>query len=164
VTGRQPGLDRSSPSAPAPSRPFALSTRVVIPGVPPAWPNERLGPMARHSRMKEWKAFTWTLAHSARNAAHWPLPVRCDPPALRWVRFDLYRRRLLDADNAVASIKPILDGLHWPGNHPGGVGPLLVDDSAAWCALLQVEQHTVELGGQERVVVTVWLVDPRQPA
>lgn len=109
--------------------------------------------------MLEWKQLVWTLAHSARNEVRWPLPVRCDPPAPRWVHFGLHRHRLLDQDNAWASIKPLLDALCWPGEHPGGVGPLLVDDREAWCQVWAVEQHQTSTA--ERTVITVSLVDPR---
>lgn len=142
---------------------MALATHatVIVPGVPPAWPNTRMGHMQRHSEMSYWKRTAWYLAHSARNRAHWPLPVRTDPPALRWVRFDIHRVHLLDTDNAWASIKPVLDGLHWPGEGPANVGPLLVDDSAKWCCVWAVEQHKAPSAAAEQVVVSVHLVDPR---
>ena len=144
---------------------LATQARLVIPGVPPS-PNARLGHYMQHYRihagLEGWKRLTWMLAHSARNEAHWPLPVRCDPPAPRWVRFDLHRMRLLDQDNAWASIKSVLDGLHWPGEHPSGMGPLLVDDSTAWCQVWAVEQHQAHLAAEERVVITVDLCDPRR--
>jgi len=142
---------------------IATSARVVIPGVPPAWTNERGHHMTRHVEMKRWKRDTWLLAHSARNAAHWPLPVRTDPPAPRYVRFDLYRVRLLDDDNAWASVKCLLDALAWAGEDlpPSMPGPLLVDDRRQWCRVLGVEQHQVPVAAAERVVITVHLVDPR---
>ena len=108
--------------------------------------------MVLHVRKDTWKQLAWRLGHSARNEAHWP-PLERVEPTLRWVRFHLYRHRLLDADNAVASIKPILDGIK---------GVLIVDDSEKWMGWLGVEQHKVPLTAAERVVIEVYAVDPRE--
>lgn len=43
------------------------------------------------------------------------------------VRIAIHRRRLLDADNATGSIKPVLDGLRDSG--------LIYDDSVRWIVL-----------------------------
>ena len=107
--------------------------------------------MVMHQRRDHWKQLAWTLGHSARNTAGWP-PLERVEPALRWVRFDLHRHRLLDADNATTSVKPLLDGLK---------GVLIVDDSERWLGWLGVEQHKVLTTDAERVVISVHLVDPR---
>jgi hypothetical protein len=130
---------------------IALKAEVIIPGVPPAWTNERGHHMVLYARKEEWKQLAWTLGHSARNAAHWP-PLDRVEPARRWIRFDVHRHRLLDADNVVASVKPILDGLK---------GVLLVDDNERWMGWLGVEQHRAPVASAERVVVSVFLADPR---
>jgi hypothetical protein len=142
---------------------FATRAVVTVPGVPPAWTNQRGHHMQRHAEMARWKHDTWMLAHSARNAAGWPIPVRCAPPAPRYVRFDLWRCHPLDDDNAWASIKPLLDALAWPGEGlpPGQPGPLLVDDRREWCRVIAVEQHKAQNEAAEHVVITVWPADPR---
>lgn len=142
---------------------LATHATVIVPGVPPSWPNTRMNHMQRHAEMSYWKRTTWMLAHSARNAARWPLPVRTDPPSPRWVRFDIHRVHLLDDDNAWASIKPLLDGLHWAGDGAFKVGPLLIDDGQKWCSVYALHQHKATLAAQERVVISVHLVDPRPP-
>jgi len=115
---------------------IATYARVVIPSVPPAWTNERGSYMALHVRKDQWKQLAWTLGHSARNEARWP-PLERVEPTRRWVKFDLYRRRLLDADNATTSIKPCLDGLK---------GVLIVDDSARWLGYFDGELQLFECG------------------
>lgn len=142
---------------------LATHATVIVPGAPPNWSNERGHHMARHSEMRRWKHATWMYAHSGRNAARWPMPVRCDPPAPRYVRFDIHRVHLLDDDNAWASIKPLLDALAWPGEGrpPSEPGPLLVDDSRTWCRVFAVEQYRAQNEAAEHVVIRVWPGDPR---
>jgi hypothetical protein len=130
---------------------MATTARVLIPGVPPAWTNERGHHMALHARKDRWKQLAWTLAQSARNAAGWP-PLDRVEPAPRWVAFTLHRHRLLDTDNAWASVKPLLDGLK---------GVLVVDDSPRWCSVVSVAQLQVPTREPEHSVIVVYLADPR---
>lgn len=131
---------------------IATSARVVIPGVPPAWTNQRGHHMQRHADMKRWKDLAWTLGQSARNEAGWPPLDRVEEPAPRWVAFTLHRHRLLDTDNAWSSIKPLLDGVK---------GVLVVDDSPKWCQVLSVAQLQIPPARPEQVVIVVYAVDPR---
>src|SRR6202011_2872641 len=131
---------------------FHIFAQVVIPGVPPS-PNELKGlhPMEHHRRTAPFKGDAYFAAQSARNKAGWPLPIRTETPTPRYVRVWLYRARQLDQDNAVGSLKPVIDGLK---------KILLWDDSPNWCRLLDPIQKPLE-GGQERTVVEIYLTDPR---
>jgi hypothetical protein len=139
---------------------LATSVTVVIPGVPPNWANARFGHhMARHKAMAgrdSWKERAHMLAHSARNEAHWPLPVKTDPPARRYLTAAIFKRLpLYDDDGAVSCLKPLIDGTQ---------GALIVGDSSAWCALVTPPselQHAVAREDEECVTLTVHLVDPR---
>lgn len=146
---------------------IATSARVVIPGVPPNWANGRGHSIVRDLDKARWRDLAWMLAQSARHDAHWPLPVKTDPPGSRWLEVEIHKRRpLYDDDGAVACLKPLIDGcFQAQGGTPSGV--LAWDDSSAWLALVTPPcdmQRTVELPAQERVVFVVHLVDPRPAA
>lgn len=127
------------------------SALVELKGVPANWSNQRLHHLARHSAMDAWKQMAHMAAQGARNTARWPLPVKVDPPAPRWLEVTLYRHHLLDEDNLVSSLKPIIDGLK---------GALLVDDSPAWCRLIMPEQVKVPITEPERTVIRVSVLQP----
>ena len=137
-----------------------LSTRVVIPGVPPNWSQHRGHSIGRDAAKARWRDDAWMLAQSARNAARWPLPVKTDPPAPRWLTVEIYKRSpLYDGDGGVACLKPLIDGCF-----VGRPGPLAWDDGPAWLALVTPPcdmQHVVATEAQECVVFVVHLVDPR---
>lgn len=136
---------------------IAASARVVIPGRPPSL-NVRYGHfMARHrdqAGVGSWKERAYLLAQSARNEAHWPLPVRTDPPAPRYVEIDTYRIGELDPmDNLGGSLKAILDGCS---------RVLWVDDNSKWVRLVRpIAPHHVATAAEERTEIVVWLADPR---
>lgn len=135
---------------------LALATNVVvsIPGVPPNWSNERLHHMAKAREVKRWRELAWYAAQSARNAAHWPLPEKTNPPAPRYLRIVLLKRKPhYDDDGAWNAVKPLIDGCQ---------GVLLVNDSPAWCQVVDVQQkHPVLNATPESTVIWVYLVDPR---
>lgn len=128
--------------------------RVVIPGVPDNWSNKRQHHMAAHREKALWKDLAWKFGHSARNDARWPLPVKCDPPAPRWLVVTVYKRTpLYDQDGCVSALKPIIDGLK---------GSLLVDDGPEWCCWAYMPtQVVVGEPREEQVVIEVHLADPR---
>ncbi len=135
---------------------LATHATVVVPGVPENWSNLRVHHMVLHRMKDEWKQRGWYCAQSARNAAGWPLPVKTDPPAPRWMEVEIHKRRPhYDDDGAVSCLKPLVDSMK---------GVLLVDDSPAWCALITPPsemQRAVAKTAEERVVLTLHLVDPR---
>jgi hypothetical protein len=145
---------------------IATSIRVVIPGVPPNWSQSRGHAIARDVAKARWRDEAWLLAQSARNAARWPLPVKVDPPAMRYLEVAVYKRSpLFDGDGCVSAIKPLIDGCCGrvlPTAAPQGV--LAWDDSPAWLGLITAPidmQHAVATEAEERVVLVVHLVDPR---
>lgn len=137
-----------------------LSARVVIPGVPPNWAQWRGHSIGRDIDKAGWRDLAYLLAHSARNAARWPYPIKTDPPVRRWLEVAIHKvGQRYDDDGAVACLKPLIDGCF-----AGRPGPLAWDDSPAWLALVTPPcdmQHVVATAAQERVVLVVHLVDPR---
>jgi hypothetical protein len=133
---------------------IAPSALVVIPGRPPSL-NARYGHhMARARETAMWRQRAHLLAGSARVEARWPLPVRCDPPAPRYLEIDCYRVGVLDeTDNLPGSVKALVDGC---------VGTLLVQDNAKWVRLARpIKPHRVATALEERTEIRVWLCDPR---
>lgn len=135
---------------------IAPFVRVVIPGRPPSL-NARYGHyMARARDVAMWKRRARLLAQSARAEAHWPLPVRTDPPVTRWLEIDTYRIGELDPlDNLPGSLKAILDGL---------TGALTAGDGSKWVRLVRpITPHRVATAAEERTEIVVWREDPNTP-
>jgi len=145
----------------------ATSARVVIPGVPPNWSQWRGSSIARDRAKREWRELAHVLAMSARHAARWPPPVKCDPPALRYLEVEAYKRRpLYDGDGVVSALKPLVDGALGRTTFPGWTRPgaLAWDDSPDWTGLITAPidmQRVASTAAEERVVFVVHLVDPR---
>lgn len=132
------------------STPLRLVARFELPGVPPS-PNELRSRSDEIRNTIYWRELTWTLAQSARNSARWPLPVKTQPPAPRWVAFTLYRHGALDRDHVPTSITPCLNGLK---------GVLIWDDGPAWVRLYRVRQHVIPHAERLRTEIEVHLVRP----
>jgi hypothetical protein len=146
---------------------IATEARVVIPGVPDNWSQWRGSSIARDAKKAIWRRTAWLIAQSARNAAGWPLPVKCDPPARRFLAVAVFKHgRLYDEDGCVSALKPLIDGAC--GRQAGAPsGVLAFDDSPAWLGLITAPidmQRVATTGAEERVVLTVHLVDPRTAA
>lgn len=129
---------------------------LTIPGCPLNWSNERLSRFELNAQMQHWKRMAHMKGHGARAGAHWPLPIKVDPPAVRWVEFTLYRHTLLDDDGAWNSMKPVIDGLK---------GALLWDDGPAWCQVIARPTHPlgqvqIPATDRERTIIRVSLVCP----
>ena len=135
---------------------LATHATVIVPGVPANWSQWRGSSLARDAAKAPWRDLARMLAHSGRNAARWPLPVKTAPPARRWLEVEIHKLRPhFDDDGAVGCLKPIIDGLK---------GALLVDDSPAWCALITPPSEMQRLAANaasEHVLLRVHLVDPR---
>jgi len=121
--------------------------------VPPSWPNRRFHWARLASQKKAWRGSAQILAQSARNEARWPLPVVWHLFATPRVTILLRRVRLLDHDNAYASVKPIVDGLQ---------GALIHSDAPDQCELL-VTQERVKHYEEEATVVTVTRIAKTNP-
>ena len=120
------------------------SVRFELKGVPPSFSNLRLH-WAKLSRLKdEWFGKAWYMGQSARILAGW-IVADARFGDRRLVKITLHRQRLLDPDNLVSSIKPVLDGLK---------KNLIVDYSPQWCELA-VDQVKVKTRLEERVEVVV---------
>jgi len=95
--------------------------------------------------VKQWRELTWYGAAAARVLASEPtmrqIPDCRVHPVKRSVTITVYRARLLDWDNLVASVKGCVDGLR---------GQLIADDGPAWLQL-QVHQEKVAHRKDERV-------------
>lgn len=114
-----------------------------IPRVPPSLSNQRLWWTRRYRLLSDWKQESWLRAQIARNERRLPHPHSTEPG--RRVTIVMHRRRLLDTDNAYASVKGILDGL---------VGVLIYDDSPRYCDLV-VRQAQVGRTSDEYCQITV---------
>jgi hypothetical protein len=121
--------------------------------VPPSWPNRRLQWYQLAGQKKAWRGSAHILAQSARNEARWPLPGVWHLFATPRVTILLRRVRLLDHDNAYASVKPIVDGLQ---------GALIHSDAPDKCELL-VTQERVEHYADQATVVTVTRIARTNP-
>ncbi len=105
--------------------------------------NQRVHYMVRHKRNQDYKARAW-LAWAAAGRPRAQGKVRLD--------FIVRRGRSVDSDNAISSMKSILDGLTDQPGRPA----LLPDDSARWVELGTVVFETgARWRGQEEVVVRV---------
>lgn len=133
---------------------YYSGVKVVIPGVPPNWSNSRYG--SHYQRGKDvayWRDLSYKLAHSARNGARWPLPVKCDPPAPRFIEVDIYKHGpLYDMDGAMSCLKPLVDGLQ---------GALVYRDDDKWLKWLSLPRQHPADEKFSRVEIKIHLVDPR---
>lgn len=139
---------------------LATHATVIVPGVPPNWSQWRGSSLARDAAKGPWRDLARMLAHSGRNAARWPMPVRTDPPARRWLEVEIHKMRpLYDHDGAVSALKPLIDGAF-----RGRPGPLAWDDGPDWLALITPPsemQRVAASAAGEHVLLRVHLVDPR---
>jgi hypothetical protein len=104
----------------------AAAERIVfdLDGVPKNPSNQRGHWASKYRDTSSWKEAVRLFALQERARHHWPAPTAED--GKRAVYVTLFRCQLLDSDNAVASIKAVLDGL---------VGALVFSDSIRYVAL-----------------------------
>lgn len=112
-------------------------------------PNRRLHPMERARLAKDWKARAW-MAWLAAGQPRFDVPV-C-------IQITLRRARVVDPDNALASMKSCLDGLCYNRWHAERNRlAMLPGDAAKWVQYAPVQQETGALfKGREMVVISVW--------
>jgi len=116
---------------------------------PPSWSNRRGHWSTEYKAKRDWRELAWFGAASARVLCS-DLSMRLVPdaraaPEKRAVTIIVHRCQLLDHDNLVASVKPILDGLK---------GQIIVDDSPRWLEL-SVRQVKAPRRALERTEIEV---------
>jgi hypothetical protein len=126
---------------------------MTVPGVPPNWSNWRGSSYARDNAKRPWRELAWKCAQSARNDAHWPLPVKTETPTPRYLEVEIHKLKpFYDDDGAVSCLKSIIDGMQ---------GVLLYRDSPEWSFLMTPPhdmQKPVTKVGDQCVIITVSLV------
>ncbi|MDP3767457.1 MAG: hypothetical protein Q8S13_05540 [Dehalococcoidia bacterium] len=93
------------------------------------------------------RALWQTLAGSAVAEAHWQSGAIRKAERHRRLSFLRVGNRTLDADNATAGIKMLLDALKTLG--------VVRDDSPAWCSI-DVRQRRPVAGEKPHTIVEVW--------
>ena len=118
-------------------------------GAPPSWSNRRGHWRAEYEAKKTWRELSWFHAAAARVLCE-DLSMRIIPdaksaPEKRDVEVAVSRCQLLDPDNLVASVKPVVDGLK---------KQVIVDDSSEWMHLT-VTQTKVSSRKLERTEIRI---------